>query len=96
MKTLVLHLFERLALVVRSGATISAGIYLFKVNNRNIRARCEICLKSAIKTPERCSYRNQSIDMQSKSMDWFLYGRRSGLFIVNFEHFSCFILVFLL
>ena len=28
-----------------------AGIYLFKVNNRNTRARCEICLKLTIKTP---------------------------------------------
>ena len=36
-----------------------AIIYLLKVNNRNIRKRCEICLKSARKTPEwrhrRCS-----------------------------------------
>ena len=29
------------------------GIYLFKVNNRNTRARCEICLQLTIKTPER-------------------------------------------
>ena len=27
--------------------------YLFKVNNRNIRKRCEICSKLTIKTPER-------------------------------------------
>ena len=33
---------------------ISAGIYLFKVNSRNTRARCEICLKLTIKTRERC------------------------------------------
>ena len=30
-----------------------AGIYLFKVNNRNIRTRCEICSKLTIKTPGR-------------------------------------------
>ena len=30
-----------------------AGIYLLKVNNRNTRARCEICSKLTIKTPER-------------------------------------------
>ena len=30
-----------------------AGIYLFKVKNRNTRARCEICSKLTIKTPER-------------------------------------------
>ena len=30
-----------------------AGIYLLKANNRNIRARCEICSKLTIKIPER-------------------------------------------
>ena len=30
-----------------------AGIYLLKVNNRNTRARREICSKLTIKTPER-------------------------------------------
>ena len=29
-----------------------AGIYLLKVNNINTRARCEICSKLTIKTPE--------------------------------------------
>ena len=33
--------------------TIPAGIYLLKVNNRSTRARCEICSKLTIKTPER-------------------------------------------
>ena len=47
-----------------------------KVNNRNTRARCEICSKLTIKTPERRH-------------------RRSGVFIVNFEHISHFALVFL-
>ena len=28
-----------------------ANIYLFKVNNRNSRKRCEICSKLTIKTP---------------------------------------------
>ena len=32
---------------------IPAGIYLLKVNNRNTRTRCEICLKLTIKIPER-------------------------------------------
>ena len=31
----------------------SAGNYMFKVNNRNTRARCEICAKLTIKIPER-------------------------------------------
>ena len=42
------------------------GIYLFKVNNRNTRARCEI------------------------------YSKLTGVFTVNFEHISHFILVLLL
>ena len=53
---------------------IPAGINLLKVNNRN-RARCEICSKLTIKTPEQ----------------W----RRSGVFIVKFEHISH-LLMFLL
>ena len=57
---------------------IPAGIYLFKVNNRNTRTRCEICSKLTINTPER--------------RQW----RRSGVFIVNFEHISHLVLVFLL
>ena len=27
--------------------------YMFKVNNRNIRTRCEICSELTMKTPER-------------------------------------------
>ena len=30
-----------------------ANIYLFKVNNRSTRKRCEICSKITVKTPER-------------------------------------------
>ena len=30
-----------------------AGNYMFKINNRNTRTRCEICLNLTIKTPER-------------------------------------------
>ena len=58
--------------------TISIGIYLHKVNNRNNRTRCEVCSKLIIKTPER--------------RHW----RRSGVFIVNFEHISYHVRVFLL
>ena len=36
---------------------IPAGIYLFKVNNRNTRTRCEICSKLTINTPERRQWR---------------------------------------
>ena len=30
-----------------------AGNYMLKINNRNTRARCEICSKLTIKTPEQ-------------------------------------------
>ena len=55
-----------------------AGNYIFKVNNRNTKTKCEICSKLTIKIPER--------------RHW----RRSGIFIVNFEHISYLVLVFLL
>ena len=29
------------------------GNYMFKVNNKNIRTRCEICSKLTIKAPKR-------------------------------------------
>ena len=34
---------------------VLANIYLLKVNNRNTRKRCELCLKLTIKTQERRS-----------------------------------------
>ena len=40
-----------------SGQTAPVGIYMFKVNNRNTRTRCEICSKLTIKTPGRCHWR---------------------------------------
>ena len=55
-----------------------AGNYMFKVNNRNTRTRCEICSKLTIKTPERRQWRH------------------SDIFVVNFEHISHFVVVFLL
>ena len=39
----------------------SAGIYLLKVNNRNTRTSCEICLKLTIKIPERRHWRCSGI-----------------------------------
>ena len=58
--------------------TNPAGNYMFKINNRNTRTRCEICSKLTIKTSER------------------RHCRRSGVFIVNFEHIPHLVLVFLL
>ena len=33
-----------------------AGMYMFKVNNRNTRTRCKICLKFTIKFIQGCRY----------------------------------------
>ena len=35
------------------GRHIPAGYYMFKINNKNTRTRCEICSKLTIKIPER-------------------------------------------
>ena len=37
------------------------NIYLFKVNDRNTRKRCEICSKLTIKTPERLQRRRYDV-----------------------------------
>ena len=50
-----------------------ADVHLFRVNNRNIWKRCEICLKLPIKTPER----------RHCLRVWCL-----RVFIVNIEHIS--------
>ena len=53
--TLIFTCFIKLGMGYRGfiARKISAGIYPLKVNNRNTRARCEICSKLTIKTPER-------------------------------------------
>ena len=38
-------------------------IYLLKINNRNTRTRCEICLKLTIKTPERRKWRRSHVSI---------------------------------
>ena len=37
------------------------GIYIFKVNKRNTRTRCELCSKLTIKTPERRHWRRSGV-----------------------------------
>ena len=38
-----------------------AGIYLLRIDKRNTRARCEICSKLTIKTPERRQWRRSGV-----------------------------------
>ena len=39
----------------------TAGIYLFKANNRNITTKCETCSELTIKTPERRHWRHSGV-----------------------------------
>ena len=56
------------------------GIYLLKVNNRNIRTRYEICSKLTIKTPER----RRGVVLVSLLLTYFT--PYSSISIVNFKH----------
>ena len=62
--------------------TYLASIYLFKVKNRSIRKRCEICLKLATKTPEQRQWRHSVffiVNFGHISVPF------SSVFIVDFE-----------
>ena len=50
-KLLMSDHFEQFALIILV-ILFPAGNYIFKVNNRNTRTRCEICSKLTIKTSE--------------------------------------------
>ena len=58
-----------------------ANIYLFKVNNRNIKITSEICSKLTKKTPEQCHCRRSAILLLSLNisvfvlltLNWFMF-----------------------
>ena len=67
MLNVVLNLFK----VVIKGTMSPANIYLFKVNNRNTKRRCEICSKLTIKTPERLHFFSVSVaDFGQVNVGW--------------------------
>ena len=61
-------------------ASHPAGIYMFKVNYRNTRKRCEICSQLTIKTPERRHQRRSGVFIVN-----FKHRPFSFVSIVNFE-----------
>ena len=65
------HAISLMLWIVRTG--FPANIYPFKVNNRNIRKKCEICSKLTIKTPKQHQWRLSKVSF-------------NGVFLVNFEY----------
>ena len=66
-----------------------AGNYMFKVNNRNSRTRCEICSELTIKTPERRQGRRLVSVLLTLDIFliwlWTYFSPCSSGFIINFE-----------
>ena len=82
---------------------ISTGIYMFKVNNRNSRTRCEICSKLTIKTPERRQWnrtrQNRHLHCH-RHYKKFIFGSRiffwkNRLFMSNTPQYSSWAYLFL-
>ena len=63
----------------------AANIYLFKVINRNLRKRCEICSKLTIKTSERCHWRRKLLLQKMHVWDRMLV---VGLQVLRKETYS--------
>ena len=69
------NLLEEILFTRADVSSVPTSIYLFKVNNSNIRKRCEICSKLTIKTPERRQCRRSGVFI-------FNFERISHLFLV--------------
>ena len=67
---------------------------MFKVKHRKTKARCEICSKLTIKTPERRQISSVIVTKSPVTITEEIR-RCSGVFIVNFEHISHLVPVFL-
>ena len=96
--------------MIASASPVS--IYMFKVNNRNTRTRCETCSKLKFVTKSRYLTKllKKSIDLLEAAIRGVLIKKdvlknfakftgkhlcRSCAFIVNFEHISYLVLLFL-
>ena len=60
--------------LVQTGS-IPAGNYMFKVNNRNTRTKCEICSKLTIKVPEK---RVSTVNFEQVKIFQFAKFRKNG------------------
>ena len=84
MTLLIIHLKILLEEVLE---TYPVGNYMFKVNNRNTRTRCEICSKLTIKTPERRHWHHSVVFIVNFELNFPPY---SSVSILNFEHVNAY------
>ena len=61
---------------------LQAGNYMFKVNSRNTKTRCEICSKLTIKTAERRHLYPHQKKIHQKTLRMFSDGR-DGVVLVS-------------
>ena len=71
-----------LRFVIFVSCLIPAGNYMFKVNNRNTKKRCEICSKLPIKASERRQWRRSGVFIVNFKLISHLF---SSVSIVNLE-----------
>ena len=67
-----------------------AGIYMFKVNNKNTRKMCEISLKSTIKTPEWCQSHFYTPWKRQKTKDFLTFSGCIGMWLASFWCLYCY------
>ena len=80
------------------------GNYMFRVNNRSTRTRCEVCSKLTIKTPERCHCRRSGVfivnlehishlvsivNFEQVNAGWVDVWQGPKYISVHIQHFEC-------
>ena len=82
-KTLgITHSMRLLEAVAQRCSVKKLSLEITQNSQENTRARVSFLIKltwSTHYTPELPSYRKQPIDLQSKSIDWFLYDSNFGV-----------------
>ena len=71
----------------------AANIYLFQVNNKSTRKRCEICSKLTIKTPERRQRRRSGVFIVNSEHISHLF---SSVSVIDFEQVNVSWVVFVI
>ena len=74
---------EHWAKMVKKKLTAQLSIYMFKVNNRNTRTKCEICSELTIKTSERRHWHRSGVFIVN--FEYISHLVLSSVSVVNFE-----------